>query len=78
MGQIADLKYYYWPYLTTHDKKILEQNIEGLGEEVCVRWGFIWSKHLWTRSILRDLVLRYLLIRHRKKSKNLKSVRKYD
>lgn len=70
-GQISDLKQYYWASLSFEYKNMIDKYIEGSGKEVCVRWSFICSGHLWTRSVLRDLVLRFLLIRHRNRILNV-------
>ena len=71
IGQIVDLKKYYWSSLPPQYGSMINKYIEGTGNEVCVRWNFICSGHLWTRSVLRDLVLRYFLIKHRNKAKNI-------
>jgi glycosyltransferase involved in cell wall biosynthesis len=69
IGQVIDLREYYWLSLSAGDRKIIEQYVEGVGADVRVRWRFICSRHLWTSSISRDLVLRWLLMRHRKSSR---------
>ncbi len=71
VGQIIDLKKYYWSSLPLQYRSIIDKYIEGAGKEVCVSWGFICCRHFLTRSVLHDIVLRYLLLRHRNKTRNI-------
>lgn len=76
VDQITDLRTHYWASLHEHDKDLINNYIELAKLGTCVRWSFILSGRLWTRSLFRDLVLRYLLTKHRIKTK--KSISKTD
>jgi len=65
VSQIYELRKYYFASLPSDARKIIEKYIEDSGQRVYARWSFIFHNHLWTRSLQRDLVLRYLLVRHR-------------
>ena len=65
IGQVIDLREYYWSSLSASNREIIEDFVESNGTGIRVRWRFICSKHLWTSSVSRDLLLRWLLIRHR-------------
>jgi glycosyltransferase involved in cell wall biosynthesis len=71
VGQIGDLQKFYWSSLPVQYRNMIDKYIEGNEREARVRWSFICSSHLWTRSVLRDLVLRYLLIKHRNRILNI-------
>jgi glycosyltransferase involved in cell wall biosynthesis len=62
IGQLLDLKLYYWTSLTNEKLNILEKYINFDKSRHEIRFAFVFSARRWCRSLTRDMLLRVLLL----------------